>query len=100
MLANGDQDPVWITEFGLATCPSLPHCVSEGTQARYIDRALTLAARWNYVDVFLIFRLRDSFGSVPLLAFTFGLLDRDWSKKPAATTVRDRFVALRRASRR
>lgn len=94
MLANGDPDPLWITEFGYPDCPATPYCVDPELQGDYLASAMRTASVWPYVDVFLIFRLRDWFSPQPGMQFHFGLLRRDWSPKPAADSVREALAAL------
>lgn len=95
MVANGDRGPLWITEFGIADCPSLPACTSRRQQARYLASAVRLAATWRYVDTFLIYRLRDWYGPGTIdLSPNYGVLHRDWTFKPAAAAISRAFASL------
>ncbi len=96
MEAKGDSDPLWITEFGYAACPARPYCVAPDDQARYLTSALRLAADWSYVDAFLIYRLRDWDGGSFDWQHHFGLLQQDWSPRPAANAVKTGFSILGR----
>ena len=92
MVANGDTDPMWLTEFGFANCPASGVCVPTQTQADYTSAALYQAATYNYVKVVLLFRLRDWYPSGNNLGY--GLLNRDWSPKPAYDAARQALAAL------
>lgn len=94
MRANGDRDPIWLTEFGYADCPATPYCVSQDDQGAYLASALRLAATWDYVDVFLLYRLRDWYGSGSDWEQHFGVLNGDWSQKPAARQVSGALASL------
>lgn len=97
MLANGDRDPLWLTEFGFADCPTLPYCVTPRKQGEYLASALRFAAKRRYVAAALIYRLRDYFGGGPFFDQRLGLLNFDWSAKPGAGLVREAFADLRMA---
>lgn len=93
MVANGDDDGLWLTEFGYADCPGVPYCVNAEAQAEYLASAFELAAQWPYVKAMLVYRLRDWFDPEdPITSwigdgsfeYRFGVLNRDWSPKPAA----------------
>lgn len=94
MLANGDSDPLWLTEFGFADCAARPQCVSSDEQADRLDDAVRLAATWSYVEVALVFRLRDWLGAGPGWRYSLGVLGRDWAEKPAAEKLRNAFSEL------
>lgn len=94
MVANGDSAPLMITEFGVADCYSTPYCVAPALQARYLESAVRLAARWPYLRAFLVYRLRDASGAGLLIENRFGVLARDWSPKPAAEAIRRSFGSL------
>lgn len=100
MRMHGDKDPLWLTEFGFADCPTLPYCVPSLTQGRYLSTSLRAAAQRKFIGAALVYRLRDFFGSGPLFEQRFGLLNRDWSAKPGVAEVRSTFAALRRGDRR
>lgn len=94
MLSNGDRAPLMITEFGVADCYSTPYCVAPALQARYLESAVRLAARWPYLRAFLVYRLRDASGAGLLIENRFGVLAQDWSPKPAAEAIRRSFGSL------
>lgn len=87
LVAAGDDDPIWITEFGEAVCPAAPYCVTAEDQGRYLATAMTMTAEWPYVSVFLVYRLRDWYGPGEGIESHFGLLNGDWSPKAGAETV-------------
>lgn len=94
MRSNGDRSPLLITEFGVADCYSAPYCVTPELQARYLEAAARLAARWSYLHAFLVYRLRDASGAGLLIENRFGVLAHDWSPKPAAEAMSSTFEAL------
>ena len=54
--------PIWITEYGHQTKPPDPLGVSYSTQAAYIQQALSMAARYPFVDMFIWFVFQDDQG--------------------------------------
>ncbi|MEA2346963.1 MAG: hypothetical protein QOG62_750 [Thermoleophilaceae bacterium] len=95
MTSSGNQDPIWITEFGYADCPATPYCVAPALQADYLSKAVRLAATWPYVDTFLLYRLRDWGITGGSTEAHFGVLQKDGQPKPAAQAVADAFKSLR-----
>ena len=95
MGVNGDSDPLWITEFGYATCSSGFFCVSERQQGEYLASALRLAAGWDYVDTFLMYDLRDWNGPGADVNQQFGILNADWSPKEGTAAVQQALAELR-----
>jgi hypothetical protein len=89
----GNRDPIWITEFGYASCPAVPLCVEEPIQADYLVAALRHAAGWRYVDVVMVFQLRDWRDTGIDWEGHFGLLHRDRTPKPAFWAVRREFAS-------
>jgi hypothetical protein len=92
MVANGDSAAkLWITEFGYATCPAVPACVSYQQQATYLNGALFMASNWSYLGAFTTFTLRDD----PAAAYStdfqyhFGVQESSWAPKPARAVVSD-----------
>ncbi len=54
--------PIWITEYGHQTRPEDPLGVSYATQSAYIQQAISLAARYPFVNMFLWFVYQDDQG--------------------------------------
>ena len=54
--------PIWITEYGHQTRPPDSLGVSYQTQARYIQQAISIAASYRFVDMFIWFVFRDDPG--------------------------------------
>lgn len=98
MLRNNDRDPLLVTEFGYATCPATPYCVAETDQARYLKAATRRAAKWRYLQAFMLYRLRDLGDEPVFYAYSFGVLNANWNLKPAASVVRRTFGRLAEAS--
>ena len=93
MTANGDSDPIWITEFGYPTCSSGFFCVSQTKQGEYLAAALRRAAEWDYVDTFLMYDVRDWSGGG--LDTQFGILNEDWTPKAGTALVKQTLADLR-----
>jgi polysaccharide biosynthesis protein PslG len=91
MAAHGDRGGVWLTEFGFASCPAVPTCVSEAQQARWLAKSLQIAACYRYVKGLTPFTIRDILGDPrysQVFDAHFGLLHTDFSRKPAYSSVR------------
>jgi hypothetical protein len=54
--------PIWITEYGHQTKPPDSLGVSYATQAAYIQQAISIAAGYPFVDMFIWFVFRDDQG--------------------------------------
>lgn len=87
MTELGVSDPIWITEFGYATCPATPQCVAPEVQADYLRKGIEVAAGWPFVDVFLVFRLRDAAPHHGGIGARFGVFAESGAPKPAARSV-------------
>jgi hypothetical protein len=100
MLAAGDRSPVWITELGWTTCAlgTGRWCVTQQQQASYVAAAATMAARWPWVRAFIAYNLRDKGTNPADSEHNFGLVRRDYTPKPALSTLRTAFAALSVAS--
>ena len=54
--------PIWVTEYGHQTKPPDPLGVSYATQAAYIQQAISIAAGYPFVDMFIWFVFQDDPG--------------------------------------
>lgn len=84
MLANGDDKPLWFTEFGWGTTSA--QCgVSPTTQASYLTRAVQLANQDRYVGVALYYNLRNNYWGKDAndTEDQYGLMRTDFTPKPA-----------------
>jgi hypothetical protein len=96
MARNGDRRrKIWLTEFGYATCPAEPYCVSAGATAGWLRNSFRLAARRSHVAVAMAYTLRDLPGESTNWEHHFGLLNSDFTPKPAFRAVRETLRALR-----
>jgi len=98
MLANGDDKPLWMTEFGWSTTGSA--CdrgmwagkkaagVSEADQARFLREAFHCIKEDPYLQVAMWFNSRDLHGDGSELD-SYGLKRVDGSDRPAAAAFRD-----------
>lgn len=97
MAANGDRSPVWLTEVGWSThtnwtgVENWNRGTTDAQQAQYIGEMFDLVATtYPQVTGLFWFTVRDTdLGNVQ--QDNYGLLRRDWSRKPA-------FTALQRAT--
>jgi hypothetical protein len=96
MLRNHDHGGLWLTEFGFATCPAQPHCLSESRAATYLANSYRVAARYRYIEGLTAFSMRD-YGEPrdpnPAWDLRSGILHKDLSPKPAFSRVK---ITLRR----
>lgn len=84
MLAQGDDKPIWLTEFGWST--TTESCgVGEATQADYLTKAFQLAAQDPYVQVAFYYNLRNNYWShdADTVEAQYGLMRTDFSHKPS-----------------
>jgi polysaccharide biosynthesis protein PslG len=91
MSARGDDKPIWLTEFGWNT--SSERCnpeagiwqggVSEDMQANFMSRAFALVEQDRYVQVAIVYSVRNLAGDASSPEARYGLMRRDYSPKPA-----------------
>jgi hypothetical protein len=89
MLKHGDSSGLYLTEFGFASCPATPTCVSDRTQARWLAASFRVARGWRYVRGLTAFTVRDV-GSSNLWDHRMGVLTAGFQRRQA-------WWALRRA---
>jgi hypothetical protein len=86
MAANGDGAPVWVTELGWSTCTQ-SFCVTQQQQADYLTSAYQLLStpRYSYVQDAFVYEMRDPYWESSNTSWesSLGMLNRDWSPKPA-----------------
>ena len=91
MLRAGDVRPLWITEFGYASCPVLNgFCAPDTDIARWDAEAYDQATLWPWVGAMVYFSLRDddlAFLGPQDWSAHFGLLGADFTPKPQAAAV-------------
>jgi hypothetical protein len=85
MLANGDDKPLWFTEFGWATTTLAGLGVSESAQAAYYTRAMQCLEQDPYVKVAIwyIYRNHAWAHDADTWLDQLGLVRTDFSRKPA-----------------
>ena len=102
MLNAGDTTPVWITEMGWTSCATAGGtdrwCVTEQQQADYIPGAFTLAATWPWVRSLIVYNLRSKSGAATDTEANFGLVNHDYSVKPALASFTTVVTSLRTAA--
>lgn len=95
MAAHGDGGkPLWITEFGAPTGSSRV-AVSPEVQAAYLTDGLSAVAGLGYVHTVLIYSIRDSGTNAADPEQNFGLLDVNFTPKPAFGAVQQLVAASR-----
>jgi hypothetical protein len=83
---NGDGDKgVWFTEFGFSSCkPGGDRwCVDQAQQAEYVKDSFRIARTFSFVKAALVYNLRNKGSVATDREDQFGLLNRDFSPKPA-----------------
>jgi hypothetical protein len=98
MLANGDDKPIWMTEFGWSTTKRTcdrgvwagqkPAGVSEADQATFLREAYHCLKEDPYVEVAMWFNSRDVIGDGSELD-SYGLRRLDGTQKPAYQAFKD-----------
>ena len=85
MVEKGDADKdLWLTEFGFSTCGTGSSvCVSPEKQAEYTKDSFRIAAGWSYVRGAFVYNMRNTSDAPNDRNAQFGLLNRDFSRKPA-----------------
>ncbi len=79
---EGDKG-LWITEFGWTTAAGRRWGVSFQKQASYIEQAFALLDDLDYVEAAVVYNLRAKVGPATDNEAGFGLVNRDFSPKPA-----------------
>jgi hypothetical protein len=87
--ANGDNTPIWATEFGWPTGTSTGWSVSETAQANNIRQAFADLDRLPYVQAATVYNLRDKGTNAAESEDNFGLVRRDYSPKAAYQALKD-----------
>ncbi len=90
-VAAGDNTPLWITEFGWDTCVGNEWCVSEAQQADYLGKAIQILNTLDYVYGATAYELRDEGTDKSEFEGNWGLVHRDFSKKPAFDALKAAF---------
>lgn len=81
MLANGDNDPVWVTEFGWPTGADPQWHVSDTEQAAFIRNAYADLGVLPWVELAALYNLRNKGSNAGSMEDNFGLVRRDFSPK-------------------
>jgi hypothetical protein len=94
MLRQGDDKPIWLTEFGWSTCTvrglqAYRNCVDPEVQARYLQLAFKqMQAFSSYVPVGVWFNLQDTGSDLGDRLDNYGLLSFNGAEKPAFSAFR------------
>lgn len=103
MLANGDDRPIILGEFGWTTidnrvcsdCGGVKLGVSSQQQADYLAQALQIAQAWPFVHSMLVYELADRGPATSTASIDhFGIFDRGLHAKPAAAALLGQVQAL------
>jgi hypothetical protein len=90
MQQQGDRRPVWLTEFGYASCAARPYCADDPRASDWMVQAFRWAASQRWIGAAMSFTLRDEAAPLPGQAdwdTKFGLLRHNFTLKPQATAV-------------
>lgn len=84
MLANGDDKPIWLTEFGWSTT-SQANGVSAAQQASYLTAAYCVAQQDPYVTVAIWYEFRNNFwaNNADTMEDQYGLMNTSFVPKPS-----------------
>lgn len=84
-LLAGDSKPIWITEFGWTTAQQSSERwgVTEPQQADYVRNAFAILDGRDYVEAAVVYNLRDKGTDPSDFESNFGLVNRDYTPKPA-----------------
>ncbi|MGH2836809.1 MAG: cellulase family glycosylhydrolase [Thermoleophilaceae bacterium] len=90
MLANGDDKPIWFTEFGWSTTTGTAG-VTQVEQAEYLARALCIVEHDPYVQVALWYNLRNNHWNddADQWETQLGLMKTTFERKPAYTAFKN-----------
>jgi hypothetical protein len=85
MLARGDDQPIWLTEFGWSTTTTESWGVTQAQQADYLTRAYRLLESYPYVTLAYWYNLRNNFwdNDADTWETQLGLMRTDFSHKPS-----------------
>jgi hypothetical protein len=87
MAAHGESaKKLWFTELGWSSCvgTSSTWCVGEENQAQYIADAYRIARdRWNFVQLFNVYTLRNTGTDLGNREDQMGMLTQDFQAKPS-----------------
>ncbi|MEA2495483.1 MAG: hypothetical protein QOJ29_3394, partial [Thermoleophilaceae bacterium] len=91
LAGHGDGDKgLWLTELGWSTCGTGDTwCVTPAQQAQFVGDALRVSAAWTYVKAAVIYNLRNKGTDPQGREDQFGLINRDFSLKPAYASFHD-----------
>jgi len=91
MVAKGDADKgLWLTEFGYSTCGTgSKDCVTADQQAEFTRDSFRIAAGWSYVRAAVVYNLRNIDDTPNSRLSQFGLVNHDFSPKPAYAAFKD-----------
>ena len=88
LVAEGDgAKSIWLTEYGAPTGDS-SRAVSPDDQARFVTEAVDVAGVWSWTGPILLYSYRDAGTDAGDAEDNFGLVDREFSPKPALEALR------------
>jgi hypothetical protein len=94
-LGNGDNTPVWATEFGWTSCSigADKICVTPSQQAQYVHDSFPLIDQLGYVRSAIVYNLVDKGSDASSSEDNFGLVNPDYSLKPAYSSLKSALSA-------
>jgi len=100
LLAHGQAQPIWLTEFGWSTCSvrgqpgAYDNCVDASTQADWLEQAYAHMTNWSYVPVGVWFNIEDTSDDTGDRVDNYGLVNTAGAPKPAYAAFRRAATAL------
>lgn len=100
LVAHGQNQPIWLTEFGWSTCnvrgrsELYDNCVDAQTQAAWLEQAYAHMSKWSYVPVGVWFNIADTSDDAGSRLDNYGLTTTSYAPKPAYAAFRRAALAL------
>jgi len=94
--AAGDDKPLWLTEFGWTSCSGGGWCVDQTRQASYTKKAYELLNGMSGIKAAVTYNLREKGTDPASFEDNFGLVNKDFSPKPAFTALKEALTAAPR----
>jgi hypothetical protein len=96
-VAAGQIKPLWLTEFGYTACDVAP-CVTPAAQAQLIAQSVRTLPQFPFVRGATLYQLRDMTDVPGSWEDNFGLVHRDFTRRPAYAAFKAALAGLRRSS--
>ena len=94
-----DPGGLYLTEFGFATCPARPTCVTDRIAGRWLAASFAVASRYRFIKGLTVFSMRDFADPAdpdPRWDMRSGIMSANLTPKPAFRAVKRELTLLRR----